>query len=159
MSSAVKLAFAGDAVLTTTNLQTLASSSTAGWASAAIDNSTNLYLDALVRVHAALASGSPGSDKAVYVYVYGSEDGSNYTDNAPGTEGTLTFRSPTNMKLIGTIWTPDSGALTYKGGPFSVASAFGGILPVKWGIGVINFTGLAFTAAVVAYNGVYANVG
>ncbi len=112
----------------------------------AIDNGTNLYLDALVYLAIALQTGTPAGDKCVYVYAYGSEDGTNYGDNATGTDAAVTMRSPTNLRLIGMINTPDAGALTYKSQPMSVAAAFGGILPRKWGIVIQNATGVAFNA-------------
>lgn len=127
--------------------------------STAIDNSSNLYLDALIRVTATLAAGSPASDKAIYIYAYGSEDGTNYGDNATGADAAITLRTPTNLRLIGVISTPDSGALTYKSQPISVASAFGGILPRRWGIVVQNKTNLAFgTGCTATYSGLYGTV-
>ena len=142
-----KPSYGAEVVLTSTNLQTLANSATAGWQSPAVDNTVDLALAALIRIHVTLASGSPAADKTVYVYVYESADGTNYTDNATGSEGALTRRDPTNMKLIGTIATPDSGALTYK----QVFQYAPPMMPKKWGIYINNVTNLAFTAAVVAY--------
>jgi|SRR6185369_6557802 len=125
----------------------------------AIDNTSNLYVDALVYVACKLQTGSPSSDKAIYVYAYGSEDGTNYTDNATGSDAAITLRSPTNLKLLGVINCPDSGALTYKSGPMSVAAAFGGLLPRKWGIVVRNVTGITLSATegdhTKTYTGVY----
>ena len=130
----------------TITLASLASSATAARESTAIDNTSNLYDDALVYVSCKLQSGSPANDKAIYIFAYGSEDGTNYTDNATGSDAAVTMRDPTNLRLIGIISTPDSGALTYKGGPFSVAQAFGGLMPRKWGIVVRNYTGVTFDA-------------
>lgn len=138
-----KIAYASSANFTIT----LASLATAGAReSTAIDNSSNLYIDAMVYVAVKLQAGSPGSDKAVYIYAYGSEDGTNYGDNVTGSDAAVTMRSPSNLRLIGVINTPDSGALTYKSHPMSVASAFGGILPRKWGIVVVNKTNITLSA-------------
>jgi hypothetical protein len=127
--------------------------------STAIDNSSNLYLDALVQLHVKLAAGSPSGDKAVYVYAYGSEDGTNYTDNATGSDAAITLRTPTNLKLIGAIACPDSGGLTYKSHPMSIAAAFGGVMPRKWGIVIQNKTGVAFDGTegnhAKRYSGIY----
>lgn len=152
----LKLALAASSALTIT-LNSLASSATAGRESTVVDNGTNLYLDALVTVIAKLAAGTPANDKAIYVYAYGSEDGTNYDDPATGADAAITLRDPTNLRLIGVINTPDSGALSYKK-TFSVAQAFGGILPRKWGIVVRNYTGVAFdsTGCSASYSGVYA---
>lgn len=141
----IKVAYASSANFTIT-LASLASSATAGRESTSIDNTSNLYLDALVQVKIALQSGSPANDKAVYIYAYGSEDGSTYTDNATGSDAGITLRAPSAMGIIGVIPCPDSGALTYESQPMSVAAAFGGYLPRKWGIVVRNYTGLTFSA-------------
>lgn len=155
----VKFAYGGDTSITCT-LASLAQA--AARESTALDNSSNLYVDALVRLHVALQSGSPASNKVVDVYVYGSEDGSNYTDNATGSDAAITLRSPTNLHWVGAIQTPDSGALTYKSHPLSIAWAFGWVLPTKWGIVVSNMTNITFNATegnhAKAYNGVYLTV-
>lgn len=114
--------------------------------STAIDNTTNLYLDALVYVKAKLQAGAPATSAYIAVYAYASEDGTNYTDNATGTNAALTMRTPTNLKLIGLIVTPTANGATWKSNPMSVAAAFGGILPRKWGIVVENQSGFAISA-------------
>ncbi len=145
--SVQKPSYGTSVVLTTTNLQSLASSATAGWQSAAIDNAAALALAVIIRVKAVMAAGSPANDKTIYVYAYESEDGTNYTDNATGSEGTLTRRDPTNFTLLGTIAVPTSGALTYEK-VFQYAPM---VMPRKWGIYINNFTGVAFASAVVSY--------
>ena len=121
----------------------------------AVDNTANLYLDALVTISIPLAAGAPTSFQAIYVYAYGSEDGTNYGDNATGTDASLTMRSPTNLRNVGGVQTSVSGALTWKSHPISIARAFGGVLPRKWGIVVHNQTGLAFgTGCTATYTGV-----
>jgi len=147
MSTLQKPSYGSSTAITTTALATLASSATAGWQSAAIDNTTDLALGILITLSVTLASGTPASDKTVYVYVYESEDGTSYTDNATGSQGTLTRRDPTNFKLLGTIATPDAGALTYKQ-TFTYAPP---VMPRKWGVYVNNITNLAFTAASASY--------
>lgn len=155
----IKQGFGTSTALTIT-LNSLASSATAGRESTAVDNSSTLYVDAHVTVIAKLASGTPGSDLCIYVYAYGSEDGTNYSDNVTGSNAAITLRVPTSLRLIGIINTPDSGALTYKSNPMSVATAFGGVLPRAWGIVVRNFTNVAFdsTGCSASFSGVYANV-
>ena len=130
--------------------------------SAAITTSTtNNIVDALVRVQATV--GTVASPNQIVVYVYGSEDGTNYagnsgtSDDVDGTAKALTaLQSPTNMRLLGVISTMVSSA-TVKSQPMSVAAAFGGVMPRKWGIVVQNTTGAAFTAASGSYSEVYYN--
>jgi len=152
----LKQAFGASTAITIT-LASLASASARQ--SAVVDNASNLFLDVMVNLSVKLASGSPGGERTVYVYVYGSEDGTSYTDNATGSDAAITMRSPTNLRPLGIINTPDSGALTYKSGPMSVAAAFGGVIPRKWGIVVVNNTGLALSATegdhAKTYTGVY----
>lgn len=146
----------------TLTLASLASSATGGRESTAVDNTTNKFLDAICQVSCKLQTGTPGNDKAIYIYAYGSVDGTNYTDNATGSDAAITLRDPTNLRLVGTIPVPDSGGLTYESQPFSVAQAFGGILPPKWGIVVRNYTGVALSATesdhFYKYRGVYETV-
>jgi hypothetical protein len=143
----------------TCSLASLASSATAGQESTAIDNTTNRYIDAMVLVSVKLATGTPGNDKTVYVFAYGSEDGTKYTDNATGSNASITLRQPPIMRLIGTIPCPDAGALTYESQPMYVAHAFGGKLPRKWGIVVLNYTGVTLSSTegdhTKSYSGAY----
>jgi hypothetical protein len=82
----------------------------------------------------------------VNIYAYGTSDGgTNFSDGATGTDGTITLTSPPNMRLIGVLNTT-ANAVTYKGGPFSVAQAFGGVLPALWGIVIENKSGAALDA-------------
>lgn len=160
------VALAAEQSMTVTNLHSLASSATAGWSSAAVDNSSNLYQDALVSIHIAAVNTAPGSNKAIYVFAYGSTDGSIFTSTGTsggtvGTEGSLTFPSiatplPIVMPLIGVIPYPVQNK-ALDAGPFSVAKAFGGVLPRNWGIAILNYAGFTFAASgnTVKYQGVY----
>src|SRR3989304_5872418 len=70
----IKKAYGTSTAITIT-LASLAHSDNAGRESAAIDNGTDKFIDALVQIAIKLAAGTPSADKAVYVYAYGSEDG------------------------------------------------------------------------------------
>lgn len=154
-----KQAFGTSTALTIT-LNNLASSATAGRESAVVDNTTDKFLNALVTVIAKLAAGTPANDKAVYVYAYGSEDGTNFTDNVTGSDAAITLRDPTNLRLIGVIATPDSGGLSYKSHPMSVKAAFGGVMPRKWGIVVRNYSGVALESSgcSASFSGIYETI-
>lgn len=109
--------------------------------STVIDNTSNLFIDALVFLN--IKSGASGTSSTGYavVYAFGTADGGmNYTENAGATDAAITLVSPTNLRPIGII-NIVANATTYKAGPFSVAQAFGGILPDHWGIVVSNQTG------------------
>jgi hypothetical protein len=123
--------------------------------STAVDNTSTLFQDALLSLEIPVAAGSPADLEAIYVYAYGSQDGTNFGDNATGSDAALTMRVPTNLRCIGGIQVTASGALTWKSQPISVARAFGGVLPPKWGIVVQNLTGLAFgTGCTANFTGV-----
>lgn len=155
----IKQAWSTSAALTIT-LTTLAHSTSAGRESTAVDNSTNKYIDAMLTVSVKITTGTSAADKAVYVYVYGSEDGTNYDTNATGSDAAITLESPTNLRLLDVISVnTTAGNATWKKVIGSVASAFGGQLPRKWGIVILNTTSLAFTATSanhsVTYSGMY----
>lgn len=159
----VKLAYGTEAQAITCTLASLASSATAGREATAIDNTSNLWIDALVAVKIKLQSGTPANDKAVYVYVAATVDAATPTwpDAITGSDAAITFNSPLNLRVLGVIQAPTSAG-TFIGGPWSVAAVFGGMLPEKWTIAVRNYTGCTFDATEgnhkKVYQGVYATV-
>ncbi len=153
----VKLEFGTSTAITIT-LANLASSATAGRESTVVDNSANKFLDALVTVILNVITGVIVNDKAAYIWVYGSEDGTIYTDNATGTDAAITPEDPTCLRLVQVIPIPTS--LKAYEVVFSIAQAFGGVLPRKWGIVVRNYCGLALaaTGSSASYSGIYETV-
>lgn len=160
--SSVKLAFSAVSTMTVTNLHSLASSATAGWQSAVVDNTSDLYEDVLVQVVLDFANTAPANDKCAYVYAYGGLE-TTYSNPASGTEGAITVTTivsnPQAFKQIGIVPynTADEVA---ESQPMSVASAFGGILPPKWGLVIMNYSGAALASSgnTVKYAGVYHTV-
>lgn len=165
-------AFGAVSSLTITNLNSLASSTTAGWNSAAIDNTSNLYLDYEVQIKLAAVNTAPGGNKQFLIYAAALLDdtGSDYattgatTGGAPsGSEGTLTFpdytANPVNIPLIGQVpYVAQNVAIVSP--PFSVAAAYGGHVPPKFVIALINHSGMTIAAAsnFVKVRGVYRTV-
>lgn len=127
----------GTATAFTITLNSLGASTSAGRESTVIDNTTNLYLDALVEVLVSFPNSAPGSSKAIYIWAYGSLDGTNYTGACTGADAGYTRDNPTVLALLGSIPIPTQNKV-YRSRPFSVARAFGGQLPRKWGIVVQN---------------------
>lgn len=128
----------------TITLANLAASSTVGRASTAVDNTSNLFDDALVMV--LCETGTVSGNKQVLVYAYATVDGgTTYTEGITGTDAGFTRNDPTVLRLLGVIPTPNNSTV-YKSGPFSVAAAFGGVLPDHWGIAVFNDTGASLSA-------------
>lgn len=155
----IKLKYGTDGVAITITLASLGSSATAGQESTAVDNSSDLFMDALVQVKFKLAAGAPANDKAVYVYAYGTSDQSGpvYPEAVTGSNAAITLNDPTGLRIIGIINTPTNGA-TYISEPMSVAAAFGGILPKKWGVVIRNYSGQAFTAVGGDHKAIYQGV-
>jgi len=126
--------------------------------STVVDNTTNLYLDSLVQVQVKSAAAATSANGYVNVYAYGTVDvaDSLYPDGITGSDGSVTLVVPTNLRLIGTI-NVVANSTTYASEPFSVAAAFGGVLPEKWGIVVENQSGATLDASVGAayYQGIW----
>lgn len=148
--SVVNIAYSNTAQITIT-LASLANGSTRE--STAIDNSSNLYTDAMVGLKIALSNGTVSGDKSAYVYFYGSVDGVNYTDNVTGSDASVSMRTPTNLLGPYSISLPTNGPLTYGDVVIgSISNFFGGNLPKKWGIVVTNTCGVVFaTTGLNAY--------
>lgn len=158
--ASVKLVYGTSTAITIT-LNSLATSATAGRESTAVDNSSNLYLDALVTIILDIATGTIANDKAAYVWAYGSEDGTNYSGNVTGSDAAITLDDPTPLKLVQVIPMPTAGTSDkiYKA-VFSIGQAFGGVLPRKWGIVVRNYCGINLAASgnSASYSGIYETV-
>jgi hypothetical protein len=161
MSSAVKSAYGSNNQGITITLASLANSGAR--ASTVVDNTVNVFLDALVSLVIKTGASGVVSTGSVNIYAYGTTDGgTNYSDGATGTDAGITLTSPPNAKIIG-VGSLVANATTYKIGPFSVAAAFGGVLPDHWGIIVQNNTGGSFDSTegnhTKDYQGYYQNVG
>ena len=129
-------------------LNSLASSATAGRESTAIDNTSNRFLDALVQVKINFPNSAPANDKAIYVYAYGTADTTtpSYSAGVTGSDAAYTMDDPTVLRLIDVVPIPTQNKV-YTSQPVSVAAAFGGVLPPKWGIMVRNYAGQTLAAS------------
>jgi hypothetical protein len=140
--------------LTLTSLAGLAS--TGWWGSAAVDNNTSgaYYLDAFVGGKIVI-NGTVAANGYIEIYAYGSYDGTTMTAglNNVSLPDAITWGTNTgvlgyqDLKLLGVASTEatDDGDMV-EFGPFSVAQAFGGFLPQKWGVVIRNSTGAALDA-------------
>lgn len=91
--------------------------------SAAINCTTNDPLDIIIEATFTPVT-TPAGNKQVVVFALGSLDGTNY-ETGPADESTTTTNEP-DMTYVGTVPINDTGAHT---GLFSLAAAFGGVLP------------------------------
>lgn len=139
MTTTLKTTYGSSGQAITVTLASLTTGSAR--ASAVVDNATNKFLDALVQI--AIKTGGSGTAATGYVniYAYGTANGgTDYGENATGSDAAITLVSPTNLRLLGTL-NCVSNSTTYKSNPMSVASAFRGSMPEKWGIIIENQTG------------------
>jgi len=114
--------------------------------SASVDNDTNAYFDA--QVGGSIQTGTtPTAGENIQVFAYGSYDGTNFTAGASGSDAAYTADGEEGLlKLLEVIEVDATSDQDYVWGPISVAQAFGGILPVDWGIIVKNDSGAALNA-------------
>jgi hypothetical protein len=148
--------------MSSTSCNMLTAGSAIGWESSAIDNtniSGGLYLDALVQLTIPFGASAPAGDKAIYIYSYGALSGS-YPNPITGSQGLVTAGNAVtgvNLRSLYTITVGTSSQLLTTP-PLSVALSFGGVLPPKWGLVVLNDAGGVFmtgTSVAIKWKGCY----
>ena len=152
MAATIKEVFGANNQAITCTITSLANN--AQRSSLAIDNTTNLYLDALVSVKVKTNAAGTSASGAVNVYAYGTTDGGTTYGGGEanmGTDAVVTLASPPNIRVIGVI-VANANATAYAVSGMSVAAAFGGMLPAAWGIVVENKTGAALDASIGSAN-------
>ena len=128
--------------------ENVATSSTfvAGVESSVIDNSSNNFVDALVG--GTWTSGTtPTSGTQVLIYVFSVRDDTpTYPDVMDGTSSAETLTSAGVgagfLKLAAVITVDSATSNRPYDVLFSVASLFGGVMPLKWGIFITHNTGV-----------------
>jgi len=151
----------------TFDISSLGTSSTfvAGRESTEIDNTSNLYVDAIVNIDQITghASTAPTIGQVIRLYLWGSDTslGTTPIDVLDGVDSaeTLTHVGVLNSLILAreAAVTVATAGLVYPMMPFSVASFFGGALPKFWGLFLAhNHTGAlaAAQSALFSYNGV-----
>lgn len=129
--------------------------------SESVDNTEPGFLDALVQVQVTVSAGAPAGDKNCLIYAYGGAGGgAPYSGGAGGLDaafGSVAGELINNCPLLGTV-TLDAQNEVFVSDAFSVAAAFGGVMPEEWGIIVMNQAGqvLASAANKAWYQGIYA---
>ncbi len=125
----------------------------------AIDNTSNLFIDAYVMLKTKTAAGSIGADPYMYLYAQGTDDsGTTWPDPVTGSDAAITTTLNTRTFLLGSI-NLAAASTAYRAGPWSVLQAMGGIaLPGKWSIVLLNNCGVALSATagdhVLTYQGI-----
>lgn len=132
---AYNLQYGTTTALTVTGISTLANGSSA--TSATVDNTTNLFIDALVEV--TFTTGTVSATGTVEIWAKGSIDNTDFDDDL-------------NDRLIGVVVLTGTTSQTRKR-IAGLAAAFGGTLPPYWQLRIRNATGAALTAGAVSYRG------
>ena len=119
----------------------------AGRQSDAVDNSSNKYIDALVGGKL-VTTATTTTNTQIQIWAFASYDGTTFSASAGTTDANFTPDAGAKnlMRLLTIIPNITTTAVTYAWGPFSVAQAFGGVLPIKWGIYIVQNTGTALAA-------------
>lgn len=138
----------GTSTALTFTLASLASDASlvAGRESTAVDNTSDLAVDSLVGGKITTGT-SPTVNTQIEVWCIGSYDGTTYGAGATGSDANF---SPTGeksqMKLLQIIVVDATSNHSYEWGPYSVAQCFGGTMPKKWSLFVVQNTGAALNA-------------
>lgn len=124
------------------------------WCSSAlVDNQTNLFVDALVG--GSIQAGTVTAAGTIDFYIAASWDGTDFTagvdagdsDITWGTTGNTHVDGEFDLLFLGSVSvdaTDDDNDIRF--GPFSVAAACGGTMPLEWCVVMENNTGAALNA-------------
>lgn len=138
----------GTIVTHTITLASLASDANllAGRQGTAIDQmSTDDAIDSIVGGKVTTGT-TPTAAKQIEVWCYGSFDDATFNDQITGTDGNVTLVTKTLLRLLTIIPTNNTSDRAYNWGPYSVAQAFGGVIPVQWGIFMVHNTAVNLNA-------------
>ena len=163
--ASIKVAYAASSDLTVTNLAGLASSATwvAGWESALIDNTSNLYEDYRVTAKITVESASLAAGE-IRLYLVGMLDDSTWPDVFDGTESAETVTDTEIRDAIcrwgATTATDTTASRVYYLDCPSVRAVFNGLMPAKFVIFITQSTGttLETSGQQVTIKGLYHTV-
>ena len=142
--------------LTNTHLESLANSQTAGWQSQVIDNTSTKAMDYEIMVKLPMANTAPSNDKAVYLYCSPAfDDGGTayYSDGGTatlpsGSEGTYTIAIPNDLTLL-EVMNYTTQNMTLQKTVASLAARLGGIVPDKFALVLVNYSGAAISTGTI----------
>ena len=128
-----------------------------------ISNATGLYLDYLLSGVITTASSGLSDGKSLLVYCYAQQtDSPTYPAGITGSDADLTVNSAevrdAGMVLAAVIPTNNTASTAYSFNSVSIASCFGGSVPERWGVFVVQNTGGALASGTLTYQGIYGSV-
>jgi hypothetical protein len=115
--------------------------------SAKVENQNSRYVDAICQFKIKSASGTLGDRYSVFFLAWGADDDVSpiFPAGVTGVDEAVAVTLETlSIRQIGSLYVPSSGILISP--PFSVAQAFGNVLPPVWGVLAVNRCGLALDA-------------
>lgn len=114
----------------------------AGRAGTAIDQKdSDDAIDALVGGLVTTGT-SPVASKQIELWAYASPDDTNFNEAITGSDANKTLVNKSALRLLTILPTTNTNNAAHYWGPFSVAQAFGGIIPVQWGLFGVHNTGV-----------------
>lgn len=133
----------GTATAITWTLDSLASSTTAGRECTAIDNGTSVKADDYrIKIKLVAINSATANDKTVYIYAAG-YDGTDYTGGVTGSDAAYTFdditTTPSPMRLATPCFMVINKTRVFE--IPSIATVFGGVVPTKFNLVAINYSG------------------
>jgi hypothetical protein len=115
----------------------------------------------MVTIGVKVSASALANDKCCYIYVYGSEDGTNYNASsveAVGTDIAVTPDVPSNMSGPVILACPAAASGAVYRVVFDVVKVLG-FIPRKWGLVLRNYTGQALDATEANHQKTYTGVG
>lgn len=111
-----------------------------------VDNSSTQAIDCML--HGKITTGtSPTANSSITVYVGGSDGTTARVANMTGTDSTITpSGEQTQLEIARIISVDNTSNHTYEFFVGSMAALFGGVMPKKWSVVVLNNSGVAFNA-------------
>jgi hypothetical protein len=136
-----KSKYAASAALTITLASLASSTAGAGRQCTLLDNSSNLYLSALIYAKITVGT-TPTLNSLIYFYLIRSDKATPLrTDNAGASDAAITI---TNAKLLGTMLIPATTSNVTYYAEFDTSLL--GELGPEWGIAVVNSSGVALNS-------------
>lgn len=110
------------------------------------DNTSNLFLDVLLSMKTKTVNTALNTGSCFQFWAYALiGDGASYTYPATGADAGITVATDPSLIFVARAAAVLHNVALYVG-EYSVAAAFGGVLPTKFGIIVQNLTGQALSA-------------
>lgn len=117
----------------------------AGRQSTVVDNGSDDAIDAIIGGKITTGT-TPTASRQIEIWLGGIYDDTEYSGGAGSSDAALTPDEKTVLKMLQIIPTTNTSDKAYRWGPFSVAQAFGGVMPEKWFAYVVHNTGVNLNA-------------